>query len=211
MNDRSRLIRDIGINAGLPYVTYLLLSHEGVPTVKALAAGAVFPVSAIIIGFIRERRVQTIGMIVLAATLASILAALYFTSPFLALAKGSVFSTVFALLLFGSLFARRPLVFHLAALSQDPEDKQQAETLWQTEPRYRRLMRHITAVWAGAFIVEGCLRLTLIPLLPIAVFLPISEAMSLACIGLMIAWTWRYAGRQMEQIEAPESATATPD
>jgi uncharacterized membrane protein len=211
MSDRSRLIRDIGVNAGLPYATYLLLSYEGVPTVKALAAGAIFPVAAIIIGFIRERRVQTIGMIVLVATLASILSALYFTSPFLALAKGSVFSAAFALLLLGSLFARRPLVFHLAALSQEGEDREQSEKLWVSEPRYRRLMRHITAVWAGAFVVEGSLRLMLIPLLPIAVFLPVSEAMSLGCIGLMVAWTWRYASRQMEQIEAPESLSATPD
>ena len=202
MSDRNRLLRDIGINAGLPYATYLLLSWWGVPTVQALAAGAVFPVTAIIVGFIRERRVQAIGMIVLVATIASILAALYFTSPFLALAKGSVFSAAFSLLLLGSLFARRPLVFHLAAISQDAEDRQHAEALWDSEPRYRRLMRHITVVWAGAFIVEGSLRLSLIPVLPIALFLPISEAMSLGCIGLMVAWTWRYANRQMEQIEA---------
>jgi len=136
---------------------------------------------------------------------------LYFTSPFLALAKGSVFSAAFSLLLIGSLFARRPLVFHLSAVGQSPEDRQQAEKLWETEPRYRRLMRTITAVWAGAFIVEGSLRLLLIPLLPIALFLPISEAMSLACIGLMIAWTWRYASRHMEAIEPAEVAPVTPD
>jgi uncharacterized membrane protein len=97
--------------------------------------------------------------------------------------------------------ARRLLVFHLAAISQDAEDRQHAEALWEREPRYRRLMRHITVVWAGAFIVEGSLRLALIPVLPIALFLPISEAMSLGCIGLMVAWTWRYASRQMELIE----------
>jgi hypothetical protein len=211
MSERSRLIRDVVINAGLPYATYLLLSHEGVPTVKALAAGAVFPVAAIIFGFIRERRVQAIGMIVLAATLASILAALYFTSPFLALAKGSVFSGAFSLLLLGSLSTRRPLVFHLAAISQSREDREQAETLWETEPRYRRVMRTITATWAGAFIIEGSLRLMLIPLLPITLFLPISEAMSLGCIGLMVAWTWRYASRQMEAIETPERVAVTPD
>ena len=41
----------------------------------------------------------------------------------------------------------------------------------------------------------------LIPLLPIALFLPVSEAMSLGCIGLMIAWAWRYGSREMAQIE----------
>jgi hypothetical protein len=202
MSDRTVLLRDIGVNAGLPYATYLLLSHEGVPTVQALAAGAVFPVVAIIVGFVRQRRVQALGMIVLAATVVSILAALYFTSPFLALAKGSLFSAAFSALLLGSLLARRPLVFHLATVGQAAEHRQHAEALWETEPRYRRLMRRITVVWALALLVEGSLRLVLIPLLPIALFLPLSETMSLACIGLMVLWSWRYGTREMERIEA---------
>ncbi len=82
-----------------------------------------------------------------------------------------------------------------------PADRQHSETLWATEPRYRGMMRRITLVWALAFLVEGSLRLALIPLLPIALFLPISEAMSLGCIGLMIAWSWRYGSREMARIE----------
>ncbi len=200
MSDRAVLLRDIGVNAGLPYATYLLLSFQGVPTVQALAAGAVFPVGAIIVKFVRERRVQALGVIVLVATLASMLAALYFTSPFLALAKGSLFSALFSMLLLASLFGRRPLVFHLVAMAEEPAERQQGEALWDAEPRYRAMMRRITLVWAIAFIVEGSLRLALIPLLPIAVFLPVSEAMSLGCIGLMIAWSWRYGSRQMALI-----------
>jgi uncharacterized membrane protein len=203
MTERTALVRDIGVNAGLPYATYLLLSYEGVPTVQALAAGAVFPIAAIIVRFIRERRVQALGMIVLVATLASIMAALYFTSPFLALAKGSLFSALFCVLLLGSLLLRRPLVFHLMTVGQEEEDRAHADTLWETQPRYRRLVRRITVVWALAFLVEGSLRLMLIPLLPIALFLPLSETMSLACIGLMMLWAWRYGSREMEQIEGP--------
>jgi hypothetical protein len=205
MSDRAVLLRDIAINAGLPYATYLLLTWQGVPTVPALAAGAVFPVGAIVLGFIRERRVQALGAIVLAATLASMLAALYFTSPFLALAKGSLFSALFSAALLVSLLARRPLVFHLANIAQDATDRQHSETLWATEPRYRGMMRRITLVWALAFLVEGSLRLALIPLLPIALFLPISEAMSLGCIGLMIAWSWRFGSREMARIEVTPS------
>ena len=200
MSDRAVLLRDIAINAGLPYATYLILTWQGVPTVQALAAGAVFPVGAIVLGFIRERRVQALGVIVLAATLASMLAALYFTSPFLALAKGSLFSALFSALLLASLLARRPLVFHLATMGQDATERQHSEALWNAEAGYRRMMRHITLAWAAAFIVEGSLRLALIPLLPIAIFLPASEAMSLGCIALMAAWSWRYGSRQMARI-----------
>ncbi len=196
------LARDIGVNAGLPYATYLLLTYLGVPTVQALAAGAVFPVGMILYGFIRERRVQALGMIVLVATAASILAALYFTSPFFVLAKGSLFTGSLGLLMLGSLFARRPLVFHLANLGGDAEDRAEAEKMWQTEPRYRRLMRRITVVWAFALLCEASLRLILIPLLPIALFLPLSEAMWICCMALMIGWSWRYGAREMDRIEA---------
>ena len=201
MTERTTLVRNVAVNAGLPYATYLLLSYQGVPTVPALAAGAVFPVGAIAAGFIRERRVQALGVIVLVATLASVLAALYFTSPFLALAKGSLFSALFSALLLASLLARRPLVFHLATMGQDTTERQHSEALWNAEAGYRRMMRHITLAWAAAFIVEGSLRLALIPLLPIAIFLPASEAMSLGCIALMAAWSWRYGSRQMARID----------
>ena len=67
----------------------------------------------------------------------------------------------------------------------------------QTEAVYRRLMRRITIVWAAALFVEATLRLVLIPLLPIAVFLPVSEALWICCFLLMIGWSWRYAGRVM--------------
>ena len=195
------MLPNILINAVAPYATYLVLRHFGVETVHALAAGAVFPVAGIILGFVREQRVQALGAIVLTATIASIAGALYFTSPFLALAKGSVLTGALGIAFVLSLFARRPLVFYLATMSADAELRQEAETRWQTEAVYRRLMRRITIVWAAALFVEATLRLVLIPLLPITVFLPVSEALWICCFLLMIGWSWRYAGRVMAREE----------
>jgi len=195
------VLPNILINAVAPYATYLVLRHFGVETVHALAAGAVFPVAGIILGFVRERRVQALGVIVLTATIASIAGALYFTSPFLALVKGSLLTGALGIAFAVSLFARRPLVFYLASMSADAEQRQEAETRWETEPVYRRLMRRITIVWAAALFVEAALRVVLIPLLPVAVFLPVSEAMWICCFVLMIGWSWRYAGRTMAREE----------
>ncbi len=177
MSDRKVLVRDIGVNAGLPFATYLILSYQGVPTVQALAAGVVFPVAAIILGVVRERRVQALGVIVLAATAASVFAGLYFTSPFLALAKGSLVTGSVGVLFLASLFARRPLVFHLAGTGGDPVHRLRFETLWETVPQFRCLMRRMTAAWGVVLLVEASLRLILIPLVPVALFLPLSEAM----------------------------------
>ena len=195
------MLPNILINAVAPYATYLALRHFGVETVHALAVGAVFPVAGIILGFVRERRVQALGVIVLTVTIASIAGALYFTSPFLALVKGSLLTGALGIAFAVSLFARRPLVFYLASMSADADLRQEAEARWQTEAVYRRLMRRITIVWAAALFVEATLRVALIPLLPIAVFLPISEAMWICCFLLMIGWSWRYARRVMAREE----------
>ncbi len=193
MTDRTVLLRDIGVNAGLPYATYLLLTYEGVPTVQALAAGAVFPVASIIYGFVRERRVQALGMIVLVATVASILATLYFTSPYFVLAKGSLFTGSLGLLMLA-------IAVCTSSAGVPPGEPQRrcrrpggSREDWETEPRYRRLMHRITVVWAVALLCEASLRLILIPLLPIALFLPLSEAMWICCMALMIGWSWRNA------------------
>ena len=116
MNERTVLLRDIGINAGLPYATYLLLSYQGVPTVQALAAGAMFPVGAHHLWALSgERRVQALGMIVLVRDghFNSCGAVFHQSVPGPGQrARCSRGSLGMALLV--SLFARRPLVFHLA-------------------------------------------------------------------------------------------------
>jgi hypothetical protein len=191
------MLGNIVLNAGMPYATYLLLRHFGVATVQALAAGAMFPITGILLGFVRERRVQALGVIVLTATVASIAAALFFTSPFLALVKGSLITATLGIAFVVSLFARRPLVFYLSTMAGDADARQEAETRWETDPVFRQVLRRITVVWAAALFVEATTRVVLIPLLPIAVFLPVSEAMWICCMLLMIAWSWRYAERVM--------------
>jgi hypothetical protein len=192
---RHGLLQDVGVNAILPYVTYLVLTGQGVPTVPALAAGAAFPACAACVTIARQRRVAALGVIVLTATAASVVGALWFTDPFLLLAKSSFVTGVIGLVFLGSLTLRRPLVFHLASSGKGAEARQRSESLWQTEPVYRRVMRRLTAIWAVALLAEATLRLLLIPLLPIAVFLPISEAMWIVFFTAMTAWSWRYGTR----------------
>jgi hypothetical protein len=204
-SSRKGLLRDIGVNAVLPYVTYLVLTRQGVPTVPALVAGAVFPASAAIITIVRERRIAALGLIVLAATAASVAGALWFTDPFLLLAKGSFVTGDIGLVFLASLALRRPLVFHLATTGKDATARQRSESLWQTEPAFRAVMRRLTAIWAVALLAEATLRLVMIPLMPIAVFLPISEAMWIVFFAAMMAWSWRYGTRMRTALQPAPS------
>jgi hypothetical protein len=199
---RLALIRDIGINAGAPYATYLTLRAYDVAVVPALAAGAIFPVTAIIVGFVRKRRVDALGMIILVATAASILGSMLLTSPYLLLAKGSLLTSGVGTLFLLSLMARRPLIFYLASTTgQDAAGRAEYEQMWQDEPRYRWVMRRLTLVWGLGLYCEAALRLVLIPLLPIAVFLPISEALWIAFFLALGAWSWRFGARHVAELE----------
>ena len=194
---RAGLLRDVLVSAALPYATYLLLRHYGAPTVYALAAGAVFPMASTVFAFVRERRVQALGIIVLAATAASIAGALAFTSPYLVLVKES-FITGFIGLTFGaSLFASRPLVFHLSLAGKDAAARRYRDLLWENVPEFRRVMRRLTAIWAVGLLAEAMLRVGLLSLLPIAVFLPVSATMWIAFMALLTAWSWRYGYRRV--------------
>src|SRR4051794_29553088 len=195
---RLALLRDIGINAVVPYVTYLALRHAGVAVVPALAAGAIFPAGAATLTFIRARRIDALGIIMLVATAASIVGALLFTSPYLLLAKGSLITGGIGVLFLASRVANRPLTFLLVSNpGQDRPGAARYDALWQQAPPFRQLMRRLTWIWGIALLAEATLRLLLIDMLPIELFLPISEVMWIGLFAGLTAWSWRYGNRRM--------------
>ncbi|HEX3347908.1 MAG TPA: VC0807 family protein [Acetobacteraceae bacterium] len=194
------MIKDVVFSAGLPYALYLLLSSQGASTVTALAASGALSAAYTVYGIVRERRVHALAVIVLAATVASIAATLAFDSPYFALAKGSLLTGSIAVAFAGSLLLRRPLVFHLALIGQDEGARAEAEDLWGTQPRYRTIMRRLTLAWALALVVEATSRILLIPVLPVAVFLVVSEALWIVAFAAMTAFSWWYGGREIEKL-----------
>jgi hypothetical protein len=72
-------------------------------------------------------------------------------------------------------------------------------------------MRRLTWIWGVALIGEATLRLLLIDLLPIEVFLPISEIMWIALFAGLTAWSWRYGGRRMAAFRAQAAPAPTAD
>lgn len=197
---RWALARDLGINVVAPYATYLLLRHEGVSLVWSLAAGSVFPLAATLAGFVRSRRVDALGIIVLVVTAASIVGAVLFTSPYLLLAKGSLITGGIGTLFLLSLLMQRPLIYYLASnTGQDPQARAEFAELWENQPEFRHLMRRLTLMWGLGMYAEASLRLLLIRRLPVAVFLPVSEAMWILFFALMTLWSWRYASKRMPE------------
>ncbi len=196
---------DIIFGAVLPYLAFLAAQRLGFTDVHALAIGSVFPLGMILFSFLHSRRIAAISIVTLTATLASLIASLWFNSTYLALLKNSLITGCIGLVFLGSLAAPRPLVFFLASEGDD-QKRTEAETYWQNSQGYRLVMREMTLAWACALLMEAGLRAVIIPLLPIDIFLPISEAMWIVVFAGMMAWSMRFGSRRMKSIKAEAGA-----
>ncbi|TPW31770.1 hypothetical protein FJU08_08500 [Martelella alba] len=195
---------DIIFGALLPYLTFVLGQHFGLSIVHALALGSLFPIATIMVSYFVSRRIAAVSIITLSATLASLAGSLWFNSAYLALLKNSLITGLIGLVFLGSLFAPRPLIFFLAA-EGNREKQEKYEGFWQTRPGFRRTMREMTGIWAAALLGEAILRAVLIPLLPINIFLVVSEVMWIAVFAGMMTWSIRYGKRRSKQLEDQSS------
>src|SRR5215510_15182519 len=134
--DRNRLV-DLAIIAVFdiagPLVAYSLLRSAGQSAVTALVLSGSFPAIGVIVSLIRHRRVDTIGVLVLAGIAVGTVLGLLSGDPRLVLVEGSVPTAVFGLLCLGSLWARRPLIYRFAIdfIGADTPRGRDFESLWQ--------------------------------------------------------------------------------
>ena len=91
-----------------PLVAYNLLHAHGFSTVAALVLSGVFPAVGVIIGIVKHRRVDAVGVLVLAGIVVGAVLGLVSHSPKLVLDEGSVGTGVFGLLCLGSLARPEP-------------------------------------------------------------------------------------------------------
>lgn len=195
---------DIIFGAVLPYIAFLVARHFGLSNVHALAIGSLFPIATIAATYAASRRIAAVSIITLTATLASLAASLWFNSTYLALLKNSLITGCVGLIFLASLLAPRPLVFFLASEGGTGK-RAEHEGFWQTRPGYRRTIREMTLIWAVVLIAEAATRAVLIPLLPIDIFLVVSEVMWIVVFAGMIAWSIRYGKRRSQALDAVKS------
>src|ERR1700678_1915850 len=150
-------------DVGGPLLAYNLLRSNGFSTVAALILSGLFPVIGMIIGFIGHRRVDAVGLLVLAGIVVGAILGLVSHNPKLVLDEGSVGTGVFGLLCLGSLARPEPLMYRLAMEFIGPDSAQGREftDLWQYQ-EFRHVFRVITAVWGTAYLVEAAARIVIV-------------------------------------------------
>jgi intracellular septation protein A len=190
----KQMLPTLVIDVAMPIVAFNLLTSYGVSTLWALVAGGFFPAINNLRVWVKSRRLEPLGIIVMTFLVIGTAASLISGSVFFALIKESFLTATFGFICLGSLLAERPLMFYINrqfVAGEDPVRLEWWNGLWQY-PNFRAAQRVVTAVWGIAYLVEALLRVAFALVLPPAEVVAISPVMAFGVMILLIAWTRRY-------------------
>jgi hypothetical protein len=192
-----------------PLVAYNLLRSSGFSAVTALVLSGVFPAAGVIIGIVKHRRVDAVGVLVLAGIAVGAVLGLVSHNPKLVLDEGSVGTAVFGLLCLGSLAGAKPLMYRMAMEFIGPDSRQGREftNLWQYK-EFRHTFQVMTAVWGTAYLVEAAARVVIVANTSTGTALTISKVMPYAVAAVLSAWTVGYGRLQKRRGEAIAASAA---
>jgi hypothetical protein len=207
------LYRSLILNIALPLIVVQVLLRRGVPAVETLAIAAIFPFADTLIGLVRVRRVDPLAVLSLIAIIAGVATSSVTANAGFAVAKDSLFTTVFGLVFLGSLLAPRPLIFQLGrqySTGGDPAAKIAWDARWE-RPLFRRTIRLMTAVWGCGLLLEALLRFFAAFTLPVAISTIVSPVLQVGFVGGLCLWTSAYARAIRRRVAAAENARAHQD
>jgi hypothetical protein len=198
-----------------PLVAYNVLRSAGFSSVTALILSGVFPAAGVTIGIIQHRRVDALGVLVLAGIAVGAVLGLVSHNARLVLDEGSMVTAVFGLICLGSLATPKPLMYRLAVefMGPDTAKGQEFTGLWQYAG-FRHAFRVVTAVWGIGYLAEAVARVVIVQNTSTGAALAISKVLPFAVAGVLSAWTvgyGRYQKRKGEQLAAAAAAAADAD
>jgi hypothetical protein len=187
---------------GGPLLVYSLLHSAGMSAVAALVISGVLPALGIVIGALADRRLDVIGVVVLAGLLVGTLLGLTSHNARLYLLEGSVPSAVFALGCLFSLRLRRPLIFRLAVeiLGPDTRKGRDVTAAWRY-PGFRRAFRMLTVAWGAGYIAEAAIRVAIVVTTSTGIALVCSKLIPCVFAVALSAWTLVYGEHEKKKAE----------
>ena len=201
----------IVFDLGGPLLVYTLLRSAGLSTVAALVVSGILPALGIVIGAVVDRRLDIIGVVVLAGLVVGTVAGLVSHNARLYLVEGAVPSLVFALACLGSLRSAKPLIYRFAVELLGPGTPKGREVVaaWQY-PGFRRAFRVITAAWGVAYLIEVAARLVVVETTSTGIALLFSKLIPYIFAFALSGWTLSYGEHEKKKAERLAAAAADP-
>jgi len=187
---------------GGPLLAYGLLRSAGMSAVAALVISGVLPALGIAIGALADRRLDVIGVIVLAGIVVGTVLGLAGHNARLYLLEGSVPSIVFALGCLLSVRLRRPLIFRLAVelLGPDTPKGRDVTAAWRY-PGFRLAFRTITVAWGVGYLVEAGVRGAIVETTSTGIALICSKLVPYVFAVSLAVWTLVYGEHEKKKAE----------
>jgi hypothetical protein len=194
---------EVGVNFALPFVIYSG-ARGAWGDVPALMASSAPPILWSITGFIRERKLDAISILVLGGIALSLLAFAGGGGVKVLQLRENLVTGLIGLMFLGSTAIGKPLIYQLAragARRRAGGSVEAVEAL-RDDPGFRRAMLLATLVWGLGLVAACAVNCTLVFMLSIKQFMLVSGPVSYAFIGLLTAWTFWSVPRAKRLAEA---------
>lgn len=197
------VVMELLFNFVLPFAVYDL-STASLGKVGALMASSAPPILWSIYGFIRQRKVDAISVLVVGGILLSLLAFLGGGGvKFLQLRENLVTGLV-GLVFLASAAIGKPLMYQLAKanLQRRASTGLEAFESRSQDAGFRRTMALMTLVWGSGLVASCAVNCVLVFSISIKDYLLVSPPVGYVTMGLLFAWTFWYGKRARRRGEA---------
>jgi hypothetical protein len=159
----TMLAPTLAVDVVAPIAVFTLLQARGAPPIWALAGGALPPILNNMRVWLESRRLEPLGIMIVAFGLIGVVASLVSGNLFFSLIKDSFLTGAFGLIFLGSLLLARPLMFYVIRqfVAGGDEVRIQAwKGLWRYAA-FRTALRRLTIIWGLVYLAEALIRIPL--------------------------------------------------
>ena len=199
------------IDVGIPLASYYLLRKAGCTQLTALGLSSVVPAAHAVLDLVRSRTLNGLALLIVAVNLIGAAASFWSGNPRVMLAKDGVITSSVGFGIVVSVLAGRPLMSAaLRPLMAKGDVARDAAfgRLEVTSPRFRRLARRFSLVWALACLLDCGARVACAFTLPVDTTVWLSTVLLFASLGAAIVFGSIYSVPMEKMVAALASASA---
>ena len=216
---RTSLLPDLIYTVIGPFILYQLLSPH-MPVTYALLLAGVLPAARTVMGLVRSRRLNPLGVLSLLTIALNIFSGLVLKDARLQLLSRSLPTACIGLLMLASLLTKKPLITRLAEYlraSATPSQKARFQERFKGQFSLKREMRSffklLTAIWGVGLFLELALHAVLVYTLTTSQMILVGPILSYGFLGgllllTMLLFKWLPRTQQKTLKEAPEQLSA---
>lgn len=209
---KLRLSTPVLVDLVAPLAIYWVLRRVGAGPALALTLGGLLPAGKVVADLVRHRRLDTLGLFVVAVLAVSIGLLFVTGDARFVLAKESVFTGAAGLYCLSTLLTRRPLAYVTTrpfVTRDDPQREARWDEAFTHSPRFRKLLQVVTAAWGVAFLGDALVRLVIVYSTSVDRAVALTQIPGIVLVVAAIVTTKLCGGQIKKLLDAPAAAAGT--